>query len=94
MGYEEIAMALPTHDELLRERFNRRKSEAQALVSKIASDSTSQYLALDALVPELLELAAYFGEQITFEVDPAEVAIKSKVMSVLGPIVTASIQAP
>lgn len=85
-------MAIPTHEELLRERFNQRKAEAQSLVSKIASDSTSQYMALDALVPELLELAAHFGETITFEVDPAEVALKAKVMGVLGPIVTASIQ--
>lgn len=80
-------MALPTYDEMLRERFEARKREAQSLVSKIASDSSSQYAALDALVPELLLLAAHFEEPLAFEVDPVEVALKAKVLSVLGPIV-------
>jgi len=83
-------MALPTHDELLRERFETAKREAQSLISAVVTDSGSQYAKLETIAGELFELAAYFREPLAFEVDPEAVALKQRVMTLLGPIVEAS----
>lgn len=83
-------MPLPTHDALLRERFNARKAEAQSLISTIVAESGSQYAQLEAIAGELMELAAHFKEPLAFEVDAEQVALKQRVMELLGPIVAAS----
>lgn len=83
-------MTLPTHDALLRERFDARKAQAQTLIDAVVGESASQYAALEQLVPELFELSAYFKEPLAFSVDAEQVALKQRVMGALGPIVAAS----
>lgn len=80
-------MPLPTHDEMLRAMFDRLKADAQSLVTSIASEGTSQYESLGAMVPTLLELSAHFKEPLAFEVDPRSLALKKAVMEAVGPLV-------
>lgn len=85
-------MALPTYDEMLRERFDARKREAQTLVDAVVGEAASQYAALEMLVPELFALAEHFKEPLSFTVNAEQVALKQRVMTALGPIVAASVK--
>lgn len=83
-------MTLPTYDALLRERFEATKAKAQSLIAEIVSESSGRYEQLEAIAPDLFELAAHFKEPLAFEVDTEAVALKQRVMELLGPIVAAS----
>lgn len=81
-------MPLPTRDELLRERFDRAKSEANSLIQCIADAATPQYRALADLLPQLEELAAHFGEPLQFRVSSASyLPLKALVIQAIGPAI-------
>ncbi len=56
-------MAIPTYEELLRERYDQKVAQAKSLVSEIAAQGHSQYDALDAILPEIAELAEHLKVQ-------------------------------
>ena len=80
-------MTLPTHDELLRERFEALKIQAQDLVAKLTSDSIREYEALGDIAPQLVELATHFSEPLAFQADPAAVAKKRQVLEAFGSLI-------
>lgn len=80
-------MTLPTHDELLRERFETLKAQAQDLVQKLTSDSIREYQTLAAIVGPLTELAQHFGEPLSFDADAQAVATKRLVLEAFGSLV-------
>ena len=84
-------MTLPTHDELLRERFESLKLQAQDLVLKLTSDSVREYESLGAIAGPLVELSPYFKEPLTFEADGAAVEKKRQVLELFGKLVKSKV---
>lgn len=85
---------IPTHDELLRERFEALKLQAQDLVKKLTSDSVREYETLAAIVGPLSELAAHFQEPLAFEADARAVATKRAVLEAFGSLVKPAPEPP